>query len=280
MEATRAGREQDAWGRNGSAAKLRLPCRHQSVVLLSPTGHLSKLLLERRWRDGAQPQQGSETRAVRSPGLALLDLQSQAPCSSICLSLFKSVTQLFGDPDGGPRGQNIPALFLPLWSALKITQVVAQRSWKKSSILHLHLPPAARRASLKPTLGQEQDESSFLEFISMHEARARCKNPALERIKSWLKWHRSAASSAEDPSIVRKWAGLTGTCHVCKDLYIPPRRDTSWISPGLSHTIQLAPHANQGGLFHKIIPSTQGGTEELGSAACILREASGSTPIS
>lgn len=108
----------------------------------------------------------AQTLAVRSFWPCLVDLHSQHPVPTIHLTLFKQYQLYWGwatcqSSQWGLQGTDSSCPFPSVGVSLNITQVAAQRSWERSSILTMHHHRAAQKASLNPILGKQQ-KSSFL----------------------------------------------------------------------------------------------------------------------
>lgn len=166
------------------------------------------------------------------PGLAWSPQPSTLLQASVCPSsnsISCTGIQLPGNlPSGGSGAQTGPDLFPPLASALKITQVATQRSWRRSFFLPLHLPRAAQRASL--------NLCSVISRTSPHSwSPCPCtRRGQLARIQLWkeqsldFKYTEVQLQVQEDPLMMWKWAGLTDTFMSARSLYISIRRDAAW----------------------------------------------------
>lgn len=201
--------------------------------------------------------------ALRSSWPSLVDLHSQAPFSKHLSAPHRTASvhtgvQLPGNlPDGGHRGQTVPAVSPPPTG-------VCSKDHRGGCPETLQLKFRARsapsqgspRASLDPTVARQQDKSSSLESIFTKQGQ-----PA--RTQPWKEYsldfqHTRAASPLDDV----KWAGLIGTSALPSGGLTKPR-------PG--RTSQSVPCARQQerGLSHEILPSTQGGTRVgVSSLAC------------
>ena len=117
MMAGEVGRELEGdWGRNGSTAKIYLPCKYQSMVLLSSTGQL----LNHSWRGGEEmrgvPSPTRPTDACCQELLTLLvDLHSQVPHSKHLPAPLQTVSvALASSCRWGPQESDCPSLPFPL----------------------------------------------------------------------------------------------------------------------------------------------------------------------
>lgn len=177
----------------------------------------------KRW-EASLPPQGSQMPALRSSWPSLVDLHSQAPFSKHLSAPHQTASvhtgvQLPGNlPDGGHRGQTVPAVPPPPTGVCSKDHRGGCPETRRLKFRARSDPHrAARRASLDPTVARQQDKSSSLESIFTKQAQ-------LARTQPWKECsldfqHTRAASPLDDV----KWAGLVGTSALPSGGPIQPR---------------------------------------------------------